>query len=179
MNPRLASRPFLTRRMLIIGSVLLLLAVIGIILSSISKANDPRDDMSTLLARLDTLQELTALGVKHVKGSDIKKVNSDASLIISGDVQAIEKALASQGVEQASKADQAAEADPKTLANLEDARVNGSFDSAYPTALREKLLSTNALMQSIHGRTKNGSVKAALSTAYSDFGRIAQQLQDL
>lgn len=139
----------------------------------------PTTEMQRLSARLENLQTIIDQGTAHTKGGDLRKVHSDASILITGDIARINDALKSAGLKKVPKEIAALEQDTATLENLKDAQLNGRFDDAYKKALSQKLESTMVLMRELHHKTKSRDLKGTLATSYSHFNGILDQLSKL
>lgn len=169
---------FTPKALLLVGGILIAV-LIAITLLLLGSGNKPVSQMEHLSARFETLQTILKLGTKNVKAADLKKVQSDASILVIGDGALINQAMKDAGFAKISKDITTSEADAATLATLSDAQLNGTFDTAYKKVLSQKLESTMALMREIDSKTNNKALKSALSTAYTHFGGLLDQLAKL
>lgn len=172
------NRGFSLKTLLLFGGlgIALIAAVSLIILTASSK---PVEQMQRLSVRLENLQSIVAQGNKHVKGVELSKVQSEASILLAGDIIAINDAMKSAGLGKIPSDIKSLESDDATLKTLSDAQLDGSFDGAYQKALAQKLESTMALMRELNGKTNSASLKEALSTAYDHSSLILNQLASL
>lgn len=144
-----------------------------------SSSSSPIAQMQRLSARLDSLKLIIDEGTKNVKNGDLRKVQSDASILVAGDISTVKAAMQTAGIGKTDKAIAALEVDTATLETLTDARLNGRFDDAYKKALSQKLENTMALMREVHDKTNSRALKVALSKAYDNFGSLLDQLSKL
>lgn len=166
-------------KLIVLAIGLIIVLAIGGGLMVLSKSNNPITQMQRLSVRLDTLQALLKEGTKNVRNPDLKKVQTDASILVAGDAASIGQAIEVAGVKKIPKDITALEADATTFATLADAKFNGHFDDAYIKALSLKLESTMALMREVQAKTGNAQLKAALSLAYGHHSGILDQLSKL
>ena len=135
--------------------------------------------MQHLSARFDSLQTILKAGTQAAQSANLKKTQSDASIIIIGQTTSIDAIMKNSGLGDIPKEIVTLETDSPTLKTLSDARLNGQFDSAYQKALSQKIESTMALMREVSDKTNSKTLKNALSTAYSYFSTILDQLAKL
>lgn len=173
----IASKISLKLLIIIAGTIVTLLIAAGLIIMSAN--NSPVKQMQRLSARFESLQLIVDQGTKSVQNGDLRKVQSDVSILVKGDVASIESAMIAAGLGKVSKELIALESDQSTLNSLTDARLNGRFDSTYKKALAQKLESTMALMREVNNKTSNRTLKMSLSSAYDHFSSLLDQLAKL
>lgn len=162
--------------LLVVG---LIIAVIVAVVMVVSASNsEPTDQMKRLTARLDSLQAIIKEGQKNTQNADLKKITSDATLLIATSRSQLNTPLQTAGADKADKA-MAAEELGDTLATLTDAKINGRFDEAYYRALYQKLDSTLALMREIREKTSRKALKTELEAAEVHVSNILDQLAKL
>lgn len=159
------------------GILLLVIAVFGLI--TLTRSSNPAQQMQRLSARFESLGEILALGDSYIQSQDLKKVHSDASILIKGDAATVGAAMETAGLGKVEKDVKAAEADTETLETLNDARLNGRFDDAYKKALAQKIESTMALMREVNDKTNSRALKSSLSNAYEHQSTILDELAKL
>lgn len=164
--------------LLIIGGVVVALIIAGLLLM-LGRGSSPVEQMQRLSARLETLGTILEQGTQYVRGAELKKVQSDASILIKGDTATLESAMQTAGLAKVDKDIAASETDPDTLEELNDARLNGRFDDAYKKVLAQKIEETMALMREVHDKTNSRALKAALSDAYDHQNSVLEELANL
>lgn len=169
--------PFSTRT-LIFGAIGAAVVALGLLLL-FGQGDGSSEQAQRLSARLGTLSGLVQNADQNIKSGDLRKVNSEARIVILGNVSALKAPLAAAGAAKLDKKIVAAEADTATSATLNDAAITGKYDSAYARALNQKLESTGLLMLEISQKTKSRALKAALQKAAADFVILQQQLTKL
>lgn len=178
MNPNYA---YTTRRraplkpLLLIGG--LIVAIIATVLLVVSLSNsEPTQQMQRLSARLTALKTIVELGDKGLQNGDLRKINSDASILVANEQATLDEYFAALGVAKPDKNITALEADTATVESLNDAKLNGRLDSAYPTALSQKLDSTIALMREIRSKTKRAALIDQLEKSETVLASVLDQL---
>ncbi len=166
-------------KLLLIGGIVLLLVIVSAGFVILSSGKNPVSQMQRLSVRFDTLQAIVLEGSSNIGDGDLRKINTDASIILAGDIKTINDAMSANGLKKAPKEIANAEADQETLDKLKDALANGRFDSVYQTALTQKLESTMALMSEIHDKTSSRTLKAALTAGYEHANGTLDQLNKL
>lgn len=126
-----------------------------------------------LTARMTTLESLLEKGSASVTNPDLRKVQADASLLITGANTTLREAMPVKKVE---KTITQSEADTTTFTELNDAKLNGSFDRPYQKALSTKLESTMALLKEIHSKSTSKTVKDAASKSYDTYNSVLASL---
>lgn len=164
---------------LLLGGGILFTILIAIALLVMGNGNKPISQMQHLSARFDNLQTILKEGTKNVQGDGLKKIQSDASILVIGHTALIDAAMKSAGLGSVPKEITALEADSATLKTLSGAELNGQFDTAYQKVLAQKIESTMALMREVQDKTNSKTLKSSLSTAYTYFGNILDQLAKL
>lgn len=154
-----------------------MLVIIGAGLLIATRANDPSENIDRLNARLKALSEIVADGEKNARSSDLVKLNSDASILITGDKIAIKNATELAGVTGKYKDAIAAESSKETLASLKQAAVDGRFDREYKKVLSEKLVSTQDLLREVNSQSAKTEVKSTTKNAHAHFTTIYESLK--
>lgn len=163
-------------KILIGGGIAVLLVIISAGFLLLSSGSNPTSQMQRLGIRFDTLQSLIAEGSKNIQNGDLRKINTDARIILASDIKAIGDAMSATGLKEAPDNIVAAETDQDTFDKLTDALANGRFDTVYQTTLVQKLEETSALMREIHDKTKSRSLKTALAAGYEHINGTLDQL---
>ena len=132
-----------------------------------------------LSARQATTLKLVADGQKNITNDDLKKLNSELSIVLNGDSVTVQAALAAAGMKKVEKTITADEADLQTFEELKSAKLNGQYDSTYRRVMTQKLESLRALLQELHGATKIRELKPSLAAEYKHLGVYLENLQTL
>ena len=154
VNPR-STGP---NKFLVLGGIAVFLIVVLVGFFMIfSSSSGPNDMVTRANARMGALNQMVASGKEHAEHPDLRKVISEASLLLIGDVAAF-KALTTEVNEQIT----AEESEATLLQQLETAAVNGQFDESYVPVLIEKYEDTNNIMELV--LTSNISADARQTT---------------
>ena len=160
------------------GVALLLVIVGGIIMLIASNANNPTSSMDKLNARMNALSSYVAEGRKSARSADLVKLNTDASILLTGDATAIRNATGEAGAKGKTKDVVASEKQraEATLKELKSAAVDGRFDREYVATMKEELSDTQTLLREVNDKSSNSSVKLATKTAYEHISTIIKSL---
>lgn len=132
-----------------------------------------------LYSRQTTTIKLIADGQKNISNEDLSKLNSELSLILSGDNAALKKALINAGVTKIDPAIKASESETALFADLVQAKLNAGYDDAYRSALTQKLESLQALLKEVNQKTRSSELKKATSTEYKHLTSYINTLTEL
>ena len=175
-----ANKPqgIMTPRTFLIVLGMIVAIVVGILLLFAGS-----DSTGTLQQRLSARQattlKLVADGQKNITGDDLKKLNSELSIVLNGDSVTVQTALTAAGMKKVEKTITADEADLQTFEELKSAKLNGQYDSTYRRVMTQKLESLRALLQELHGATKIRELKPSLAAEYQHLGIYLENLQTL
>jgi len=164
----------LSGRMLVIIGLLLaaVLAGIGLTIANQDKSG-PLSQRLTY--RLDALEDILKDGKKNASSDKLRKITGEASLLLTGDITALETVLPeTKGKKPAAVAE--AEDSKPSLERLKTAKVNGTYDSAYTSELTTKLEATTALTRELHGKTRSKKVREALNTMHQHLAQVEKDL---
>lgn len=164
---------------LIVGIVLVIIAGVGLLIMNTNAS--PVSNMDRLNARMAALSSYVTEARKSARNPDLAKINSDTSIILSGDIGAIKSATASAGAKGATKDVIAAEkqASTKLLTQLQKAALDGRFDREYLTVMSEQLQSTQTLLREVNEKSSSAKVKTATKSAYDHLSTILKSLDAL
>ena len=148
--------------------VLVLLAAVAagafMLLGSGDKSGTLQQQMS---ARQATTQRIIEDGQKNISSDELSKLNSELRLVLIGDTNVLQGALATAGIKKIEKSINTAEADTASFDTLKDAKLNAKYDATYRNVLTQKLESLRALTTELHDETKSKPLKAALEAQYA------------
>jgi hypothetical protein len=189
MDPSLLGRPIPTptaqkpassfpARLVIIVAILLG-AIIGGFLLIASSSDDTGQLLQRVSARQATTLRLVADGQKNLTRDDLKKINSELSIILLSDNASLQAELADAGIKKLEKEVVSAEADQTTFEKLASAKLNAQYDATYQTTLTQKLESLRALLRELHDKTKSKSLKAVLARGYTHLTTYVNELSKL
>lgn len=182
MNPNYSYST--TRRALPLKPILLVGGLIATVITAVifvfSAANsEPTQQIQRLSARITTLKSIIDVGSKYAQGGDLRKINSDASILVTNEKAILDEYFIALGAEKIDKNIAALEADTATLETLENAKLNGRFDGVYPTTLAQKLESTIALIREVRDKTRRVALKDQLTKTEAALSTVLDQLAAL
>lgn len=152
---------------LFIGGVLLAAAmtVIFVVMSE----NDSRYNTLRLSWRLDNLNQMLKTSQDNTQSSNMRKLNSEISVLVTGDYNEIVKLLPASKIDPKAKEYREAERTRAAdlMSKLNTARVNGVFDREYKPVLRAELLEAQKLAERVRKASSNKDLRTALET-FSD-----------
>lgn len=168
----------MTKRTLLIILVLVLALVGGLVM--LLASGDNSDQLrQRLSARQDTTLAIVADGQKNITGDDLKKLNSELSLVLTGDNTDLQAALTAAGMKKVNKEVAGAETDSETFKKLTTAKLNAQYDTTYRRVLGQKLESLRQLIEELHGKTKQRGLKSVLATEYTHLTTYLRALEQL
>lgn len=147
----------------VIGGVIAVAAGIALMLGSSDQSGGLQQRLS---ARQATTLTIIEDGQKNLSGDELKKLNSEMRIVLLGDTNKLNAALASAGMKKVSKETTAAEADKDSLTRLSDAKLNGRYDTVYSDIVTQKLESLQALVAEVHDKTTSKQLKSVLKTEH-------------
>jgi hypothetical protein len=165
-------------KMLLFAGIGVVVMVVSLILITISSSGGLSPQLQRLSVRLTVLQTMVSESKKSVTDPELSKLNSDLSIITAGSIARLQAPLQAAGMEKIGDDIKSAEADTATLAKLADAKLTGLFDRTYARIITLKVDTVLALMNEIYAKTKNNSLREALSSTYKDFSTIRKQLDE-
>lgn len=178
-NP--TTRHRISGKVMIIIAVIVFALIVGAGLLIALSARNPVEPMDRLNTRMDTLVNMAKEGTKSARDPRLVKINSDASILLTGDAAALKQALGSVGAKGTSKTVVAAEkaAGKDVIEQLKKASVDGRFDREYKTVMGEQLSNAQQLLTEVNVSSSNTSVKAATKAAYDHCQTIINSLSAL
>jgi hypothetical protein len=168
--PQVPKKPIFSfglRQIIMIGVVLVVLVIIlAIVINSVT--GNSRSPLEHLSARLTTTQAVATSAQTNLKSSELRSLNSNLKLYLTNTNRDITAPLLLAGVNslKLDKKTVLAESTVAMSARLEDARLNGVFDSTYAREMTYQLGQTMTLMDQIYNSTGNTKLKTFLQTAY-------------
>lgn len=168
------------RRRGVSGRALLLVAVLLVaVLAGVGLMLAKKDTAGPLSQRLtlrfDALEDILADGKKNASSDKLKKITSEATLLMLGDRAAIEAALPAKKPKKIPSL-VAAEDSESSITRLKDAKINATYDTAYTSELTAKLETTSALVRELHSASRSKSLKNALNTTYQHLVGLQKDL---
>lgn len=151
---------------LIAGVLIALVVVVSLLLSGGSTSTDK---LTTLAVRLAALETITTEAQENIKSSELRTVNSSLSLVLANTNRDIEPSITAQKIKLTDKKNKkiaTLNSETTTLGErLEDARLNGVFDSTYKREIIFYLKNIRADMNTLNSSTKSLSLQTALESA--------------
>ena len=168
------------------GTVLLIVTIVaGIIVGALllmSSGDNSTALQQRVVARHDSLQKIIVDGQKNIVDDDLKKFNSELSLIMVGDAAAIKKAITASGSSVVAKPDKAIVAEESsavTLAKLSDAKRNARYDAAYREVIKNQLESLRQLLRELYDTTRSSTLKVVVDTEFKHVSTFVKRLAEL
>jgi hypothetical protein len=175
---RSAPRKFSGTLVAIIVGIIAVMAIGGG-LFMILGTKSPVSSMDQLNGRMASLSLYVSEGSKSARNPDVVKLNSDARIIINGDLNTLKTAMATAGAKGATKDVVASEKalGAKTLKELQKASIDGRFDREYLSTMRDQLESTQSLLAVVNKEASQAKVKDATKNAYEHLTTILESLK--
>lgn len=131
--------------------------------------NDSRYNTLRLSWRLDNLNQMLKTSQDNTQSSNMRKLNSEISVLVTGDYNEIVKLLPASKIDPKAKEYREAERTRAAdlMSKLNTARVNGVFDREYKPVLRAELLEAQKLAERVRKASSNKDLRTALET-FSD-----------
>lgn len=152
----------LRKPLLIGGGILVFFILIGVLANLFT--TDTSIISQRLLYRMDALEALTASAKNNISSDSLSKINTDLSLVLTGDNTALKKVIPAQKMTSELTKIKTEETDADTTAKLKTAKVNGQYDSSYKAVLLQKIETANALITELWSKSSKSAVKAELVT---------------
>ena len=170
-----------TRKQVALFGGLLLLAfgtLAAVLLVNGSKPNI--DALSqTTVAKTSALTDVSRQSQQNIKSGKLAAINSSLLIQLTGANTELSNAFAKAGVSTKISKEIAASASNATLLQkLNDARLNGTFDSVYSREMSYELTILLINLQSIYKTTGSASLKAYLENTYNNLQPLQKQLAE-
>jgi len=163
--------------LVIIGLVVAVLLAAGLLL--ISGGSDPTEKLDATNAKLTELQLILENGEQNAKSGDVRKINTDARILLVNDIALMSEVSLAAGADGSTQAPAIDEEEDPLLERLNTAAVNGQFDEVYVPELIETYEDTILLLASLERDTSNAAIKSAALTTRKHAETITLQLQAL
>jgi len=176
-------KPGLNKRSLLMVVILIgvvLTIVISFVVFISNASGGPKTDMQTLAIRMQSLQKVADTSQKNIKSSSLRGVNSNLKSFLSNANRDIVDPLAANKID-IKKLDKklVAKVEADTLkADLEDARLNATFDDTYAREMSYRLTTLSILMESIYNTSHSKSLKDFLVATDDNLQPIKKQLDE-
>jgi len=134
----------------------------------------------TLSARIDSTTKTATLAKKNIRNTKLRALNSSLSIYLANTARDFAPVLVINKIDikKIDKNILAAESNTKTLASLEDARLNAIYDRVYAIEINTQLEKIAALMRQIKVSSKNAKTKLFLDSALKNLEPIQKQFED-
>lgn len=157
---------------IIVVLVVAVLAGVGLMIAN----QDSSGPLSQrLVLRMEALDDILKDGKKNVSSDKLKKITAEASILLAGDMAAIETKLPSKKP-KLSKSITAAEDSKPSIERLKNAKINATYDSSYASELTAKVEATRALVRELYNETRSKSFKEILNTTHLHLAQIEKDL---
>ena len=170
---------FADKKMRIIG-ILGIAVVIVIIIAAVAGSSGTAKPSEKLAARLLSTQQIAADGTTKLKSGKLRGYNANLTIYLTNTIRDIEPLLKKENtdIKKLSKKVTDAESSDKTLATLEDARLNVVYDRTYAREMAYKLDSVLVLMNQAYKSTSSKSLKTFLTDAIKNLEPTQKQFAD-
>lgn len=145
-----------------------LVIVLVIIVGNIASGN--QKPWQQLSVRLGTTAELANDATSKIKNSELRSLNSNLKLYLTNTTRDLDAQLvaAKIDVKKIPASITKAEDTTDTATRLEDARLNGKYDSAYAREMSYQLATILSLYQQLYSGSSKQETKDFLNTAYDN-----------
>jgi hypothetical protein len=169
---------FLIGRPVIIGG--LVIAIIVIILMTISSLSGGTKPTEQLAARLVATGSITDGATSNIKSTQLRALNSNLKIYLTDAIRDIGPLLIDDDINivKLDKKVVLAESSTEMLTTLEDARLNAIYDRTYAREMAYKLDTILTLMRQIYGDTKNKDLKSFLGDKIENLEPTQKQFAD-
>ncbi len=148
---------------LMIAVVAVLFIVVTVLLNS---GGTSTDKLTTVGVKLASLEEVSTLAQPTLKSSELRTVNSSLTLVLTNSNRDIEPSLTAAKIKvKDAKSTRIIALNTETEElnkRLEDARLNGVFDSTYAREMSFYIKTVRAEISTLYNSTKSASLKTAL-----------------
>lgn len=170
--------PRINLRLMTIGLSIAIALSLGALLLMTS-GDSTQTLQQRLSARNTSLLKVLADGQKNITNDDLRKFNSELTLVLTGDAANVQSVLKIAGAIKIDKTITAEESNAQTLQKLIDAKLNGRYDTAYKQVLSTQLESLSELLRELYGATTSRSLREATNTQYKHVTTYRKQLTTL
>ena len=133
----------------------------------------------TAIAKTSALTDVSRQSQQNIKSGKLAAINSSLLIQLTGANTELSNAFAKAGVSTKISKEIAASASNATLLQkLNDARLNGTFDSVYSREMSYELTILLINLQSIYKTTGSASLKSYLESTYNNIQPLQKQLAD-
>lgn len=167
------------RKLLVVIGIGVVLLVIIMVMSLLSSGSNNVDRLTHLAARLQTLQQVSQDASQNIKDSSLESTNSSLTILLANANRDALTQIDNAGGKSTSlnKTIVAEESGTDLKNELEDARLNATFDRNYARDMDYQLQTVLVLLQDINSRTNSTSLKNFLSQTYNNLQPIDKQLK--
>lgn len=180
ISPEVKKPAMQNRILYIVISAAVLLTLVIAVFALLGSGSGSSKSLSTLAARLQTLQSIASTSQQTIKSSQLRTINSSLSLFLTNTNRDILEPLTANKIKSTAldKTVLAKENGAELKKTLEDARLNAVFDRTYAREMSYELDTVAALMKELYTDTKSQSLKAFLETTDTNLQPIKKQFSD-
>ena len=170
---------FSRKQVMLFGGLLLL--AFGT-LAAVLLVNGSKPDIAALsqtaVAKTSALTDVSKKSQQSIKSGKLAAINSSLLIQLTGANTELSNAFAKAGVNtgKISKDIAASTSNAALLQKLDDARLNGTFDSVYSREMSYELTLLLINLQSIYTTTNSASLKSYLEATYNNIQPLQKQL---
>lgn len=181
VNPTPQNSSVFSRKMLIVigGSVFAI--ILAIILMVSSSSNSTSSQAQHLILRMESLQAILSDNetTRHLKNQELSNLVTSFSLTQTTDINDLKIALSNQLPQKIDEKILANETDTTTATTIEEAYLKNKLDAVYAEVLTKKIVSLQALIAELYGKTKDQKLKQTLESVNENLRKTGKQIDEL
>ena len=170
---------FNLKTVLLIGSTLVILVII--LSAAVSSVSNSRNELwQHLYARLNSLSTIVDDGTSKLKDGQLRTANSDLRLYVTNTSRDLDARLTALDINKKKIPEKitTSESSDKILEELEDARLNAKYDSAYSRETSYVLATMLSLLKQLSVSDKSAKNREFAQTAYTNLEPIYKTISE-
>lgn len=170
---------FNLKTVLLIGSALVILVII--LSAAVSSVSNSRNELwQHLYARLNSLSTIVDDGTSKLKDGQLRTANSDLRLYVTNTSRDLDARLTALDINKKKIPEKitTSESSDKILEELEDARLNAKYDTAYSRETSYVLATTLSLLKQLSVSDKSAKNREFAQTAYTNLEPIYKTISE-
>ena len=170
---------FNIKTILLIGGALTILVII--LSAAVSSVSNSRNELwQHLYARLNSLSTIVDDGTSKLKDGQLRTANSDLRLYVTNTSRDLDARLTALDINKKKIPEKitASESSDKILEELEDARLNAKYDTAYSRETSYVLATMLSLLKQLSVSDKSTKNREFAQTAYTNLEPIYKTISE-
>ena len=170
---------FNLKTVLLIGSALVILVII--LSAAVSSVSNSRNELwQHLYARLNSLSTIVDDGTSKLKDGQLRTANSDLRLYVTNTSRDLDARLTALDINKKKIPEKitTSESSDKILEELEDARLNAKYDTAYSRETSYVLATMLSLLKQLSVSDKSTKNREFAQTAYTNLEPIYKTISE-